>query len=149
MSSFSYRQKNGEQSTFSASIPGISYVESINDRQDGDIIIEIYKNGSYLGDFVEMNFENLVPNYGTNKKSIMLYGEKQVSYIPIPATIPLTGIYYYAPNRTNGKRTYHSTTLIEHLTAGDTVSYEDYEFTLGEIQYNASKDRLDIYYKEV
>lgn len=146
-STISYRQKSGTKSYFNASLPDLSYMDAINDRQDGDIIVERYKNGVYFEDFLTTNFDNLIPNYGANKQSAVLYGKKQITYTQNPERVELQHIFYRAPNRTNGKYTYHGCQIIDDLHAGDNVSYDGHDFTLEEIQYNIS-DRINIYYKE-
>jgi hypothetical protein len=146
--SFSYRQKNGDTSYFSAVIPTLDLMETISDNSESTFTVDVYKDGVFLNNFLQTNFENLVPNIGANKQTAMFYGEKQQTWEPPVPAVPLQHILYYAPNRTDAKYTFHGCQLIENLKAGYDVSYKGDTFTLDEIQYNISTERINIYYKE-
>lgn len=148
ISNFSVRKNNAKPSYCSVTVPSYSYIDGINARLSGELVIDqtiYYLDGtSTTGELIRVTLENVTPYKGTNNQSIVLDGH--ATTVTLPKLKEVTGVSYFSVS--NGLRRYRSQVDFD-LEAGDTVSVDGDEFEVEAVTINVSVGQATMEFSEL
>lgn len=141
MKSFQGRLRDGDPTYLSVVIPSVQYASQINERSNGDLVVEM----AYLIDGVEQYKEQLAAvdleiiriDEGAKNQSITLSGHRTESFSS--KNVVLDGASYYYIS--GGKYYYRLAKVDMYLKPGDTVEVNDDSFTVDTVSYFVSVER--------
>ena len=139
MSSFQSRLRTDGENYLSVVIPNAGeYIDGIAARPNGDLVISRgvrYTDGAVtVTEILRVNLETIRDDRGTPTWSATLTGHKSAS-VGTPKTVALMGVTYRA--QYSGARHLRAD-LDNTLRPGDTATWGDDSFTVGEISFTVS-----------
>jgi len=131
------RKRTGEATYLSVVIPGIEYLESINDRTNGDLVIEMayFISGAeqLREEILRVDLENIRYDKGARNRSITLSGHRTETFAVNLVDMENPGYKYLS----DGRLRYRFPEINPWLNPGDTcvVAAEGDEFRVDYITY--------------
>jgi hypothetical protein len=142
ISSFSFRRRNDEPSYLSVVVPGFDYAGVINDRLNGEMVLEIvYEilgSEALREEVIRVDFEEIRTDEGTRSKSITLAGHRTEAWAG--QICEPKGVSYKSLSA-SGKWTVRSD-LEPYVRPGDTIRIDGVDlFEAGMVSAYASPGR--------
>jgi hypothetical protein len=140
ISSFTSRQRAGDPSYSEVIIPGLGAIDTVLARQTGTFTVSalIVKSGvTHQREILFACDISSVSITGNNRdQQIMLSGYRTSEAASVPAVIPVSGVTYRSLNK--GITTLRKPEPDLYLKPGDTVQYDEDEFTAGLVTFSYS-----------
>lgn len=139
--SFQARRKSGEPSYLSVVVPGYAYADAINDRSNGQLVIDmafiVDGSESLREEIIRVDLEDISISKGARNRSFTLSGHRTETFGGNSLTLE-NPTYRLSEN---GKLRYRFALPDLYLNPGDSVTVGDDSLTVDEVSYFVSIGR--------